>query len=68
MLDEWLQRLAIRDPSGNWICRIHPRIVILSYNEYLGPPDLAWKSAKQNYVAHDKEHALDVSLLEDDDT
>jgi hypothetical protein len=68
MLDEWLQRLAIRDPSGNWICRIHPHIVILSNNEHLGPPDLAWKSAKQNYVAHDKEHALDISLLEDADT
>ena len=67
-LDEWLQRIALRDPSGNWICRIHRHIVILSINEYLGPPDLAWKSAKQNHVIHDKEHALDISLLEDADT
>jgi len=67
-LDEWLQRIVLRDPSGNWICRIHRHIVILSINEYLGPPDLAWKSAKQNHVIHDKEHGLDISLLEDADT
>jgi hypothetical protein len=68
MLDEWLHRIAIRDSSGDWICRIYRHIVILSSNEYHGSPDLAWRLAKRNHVAHDKEHALGISLLEDADT